>query len=426
MPTGPWRSRPLAGAGPQSDLALMVLSVALVALMDRALEDRVSTAMFATTAAATASTMHARLAMGRWRAAVQLLACAAVLVMLGAAARVIAVVVVAGLVASSLAERSTRRQAVPRLGAIIGAFAGLTALAAIGAGPVLPWTIATGDVMAAAAAGMLAPPIMLAIAPIAEWLFGHVTPLTLTEWLNYDHPLLRELAVRAPGTFQHSVSVGLLADAAAHAIGANALLSRVGGLYHDVGKVRAPGYCFENQTGANPHHALAPEESARILRAHVNDGVELVTAHHMGRRVADFVREHHGTGEMRVFFDKAKRLDPDAAAALFHYQGPRPRSKETAIVMIADQLEALARSSPPADLSACEEITARTMNRILDSGQLADAPLDGRDRDKVRAALARTVFAMYHRRLAYPPDRPAVAGPVAFADRWIGGRRRRA
>ena len=184
-----WRQH---GSDRSHDSGLMLLSVGLVALAQLLLADRVSMTMFAVTATATAATMHARLAMGRWRSAVQLLCCLLVLVALHAAPRVIAVVGVAGLAASAFAERSTHRQAVPRVGAMVGAAAGLAALVAIAAGPLLSWTVVTGDVIAAVGAGTLAPPIMLAFAPLAEWLLGHVTPLTLAAWLNYDHPLLRE------------------------------------------------------------------------------------------------------------------------------------------------------------------------------------------------------------------------------------------
>lgn len=296
-------------------------------------------------------------------------------------------------------------------------------LSGIAATAPVPWPRVVGEAVAATAAGFLAAPSLLAFAPLAEWLFHHVTPLTLTEWLNYDHPLLRQLATRAPGTFQHSVSVGLLADAGARAIGANPLLARVGGLFHDVGKIRAPGYFYENQTGHNPHDELDPETSAGILRAHVTDGVALVTAHHMGRRIADFVREHHGTGVMQVFRDKAARLGRLGADGdrVFRYDGPRPRSRETAIVMIADQLEASVRASPPSDLAACETVTAQTIERITASGELHDAPIGDADRDRLRAALAAAVLAMYHRRLRYP-ETAAAAAPPTLAGRWLGRR----
>jgi putative nucleotidyltransferase with HDIG domain len=384
---------------------------------------RPSLGVFAVTLVAITTAMYTRLAAGRWVTAVQTLASGVVLPLLGAPPRLVGVVLACSLAAAELAPRSTSRAGLLRTASLIAALAGAVMFSGVAAATPMPWRRIVGDAVAAGAAGFLAAPSLLAFAPIAEWLFRHVTPLTLTEWLNYDHPLLRELATRAPATFQHSVSVGLLADAAARAIRANPLLARVGGLYHDVGKIRAPGYFYENQSGHNPHDELDPEISAGILRAHVSDGVELVTAHHMGGRIADFVREHHGTGLMRVFRDKAARqgrLD-DAGDAMFRYDGPRPRSCETAIVMIADQLEATVRASPPADPAAAEAVTALTIERIVASGELNDAPLREGDLDRVRPALTRAVFAMYHRRLRYP-EAAASPPPVTLAGRWLGRR----
>jgi putative nucleotidyltransferase with HDIG domain len=250
--------------------------------------------------------------------------------------------------------------------------------------------------------------------------------MTLTEWLSYDHPLLRELAVKAPGTFQHSVNVGLLADAAARAVGANPLLSRIGGLYHDVGKLRAPGYFIENQSGDNPHDSLDPLTSARILRAHVTEGIHLVREHHMGRVVANFVREHHGKSLMRLFYQKALDRGEAAQEADFRYEGPAAGSRESGIVMIADQLEATARARPPADLPECEQMAADTIDRIVASGELARARLSARELDGIRVALSRTVFAMYHRRLTYPASAPAAAAKPALVSRLFRGQRGRA
>lgn len=312
----------------------------------------------------------------------------------------------------------------------VGAAAGLVAavLAATGAGAVahVSPNQALLDALAAAAGALLGPGVMLALAPMAEWIYGHVTPMTLTEWLSYDHPLLRDLALRAAGTFQHSVNVGLLSDAAARACGANPLLARIGGLYHDVGKLQAPGYFVENQSGDNPHDALDPVSSAKIIRAHVTDGVALVRAHHMGRVIADFVREHHGRSVMRYQFQKAVALDARASEAEFRYDGPMPRSRETGIVMIADQVEATARSAPPENLARCEAIAADTIHRIVASGELADSGLSARSLDAIQTALARAIFAMYHRRLSYPPKPESVARKPALVSRWLGGQRGRA
>ena len=256
-----------------------------------------------------------------------------------------------------------------------------------------------------------------------EWLFGHVTRLTLSEWLSYDHPLIRRLSLNAPGTFQHSANVALLADAAARAIGADALLSRVGGLYHDVGKANAPEDFIENQHGTNPHDALSPEASAAIFRAHVLDGVAMVVEHGMGERIAAFVREHHGTGVMRSLLNKPSSADGPAAEQALAYPGPTPRSRETAILMIADQLEATARAVAPVDEAGCLALVDRTISRIDEEGQLANAGLRLQDRELIRQVYARVLAAMHHRRMTYPPA--TIAPPKGKLDLAAFTRNRR-
>jgi cyclic-di-AMP phosphodiesterase PgpH len=378
--------------------------------------------LVAVVATTVGASMYARLAMGRGRTSLQILLAGVALALAGGMPRTVLVSMVTGLFVSELVARVTpRRINFVRVGAAAGGVA--AALAATGAGAVAHVSLnqALLEAAAAAAGALLGPGVMLALAPIAEWLYGHVTPMTLTEWLSYDHPLLRDLALHAPGTFQHSVNVGLLADAAARACGANPLVARIGGLYHDVGKLQAPGYFVENQSGDNPHDALDPVSSARIIRAHVTDGVALVRAHHMGRVVADFVREHHGRSVMQYQFRKAVELDARASEDDFRYDGPMPRSRETGIVMIADQIEAQARSAPPDSLARCETIAADTIDRIVASGQLAHANLSDRNLEAIRAALTRAVFAMYHRRLSYPPEPAAEAGKPALGSRLFGG-----
>jgi putative nucleotidyltransferase with HDIG domain len=257
---------------------------------------------------------------------------------------------------------------------------------------------------------------MLMLAPLAEGLFGHITRLTMSEWLSYEHPLLRQLASTAPGTFQHSVNVGVLADAAAGAIGADPLLARVGGLYHDVGKMNAPEYFIENQHQQNPHDDLDPSESARILRAHVVDGVDLVQRHRMGQRLADFVREHHGTSQMRLLRDKAEGLGQSVDDDTYRYPGPSPQSRETGLLMIADQLEATARSNPPGDDAQCDALVRTTMERIQGERQLDDSGLTVGDLARAERGFSRALQAMYHRRLSYPssddrPQRPRLVFP---------------
>lgn len=385
---------------PWRDLGLLAVSVGAVAAVYLAAAGSPSRHA-AVLAVATAAAMHGRLAMGWWPAVALAGACAGALVLLGAPLWFTMTAVAGSLAAAALIARCTGRGSVLSAGAWTGMAA---AVAALGSLTVLPPVAAVREAMEAAIGSALGAPLMLVVGPAAEWLFGHTTRLTIAEWLSYDRPLLLDLASRAPGTFQHSINVAVLADAGARAIGADALMARVGGLYHDVGKERAPAYFVENQQGANPHDDLDPQESARILAAHVTDGVELVLHHGMGERVADFVREHHGTSSMRLFEAKARAIGaPGADDSVFRYPGPRPRSRETAILMMADQLEATARSTPPENAAACTVLVHEAMERIDGEGQLEESGLTRDDRSRLAPALSRALLAMHHRRLTYPP-----------------------
>ena len=327
----------------------------------------------------------------------------------------IALTAMTGVAAVLLAGRCDRRTCVLRASLWVGLIGGAVGLATM----VLEGTTSeSAAIVAAAAAGgpMLGAALAIIVGPILERAFGHATRLTLNEWLSYDHPLLQRLMAVAPGTFQHSVNVGLLAHAAAEAIGADGLLARVGGLYHDVGKMQAPEFFIENQTGANPHDALAPDVSARILRAHVSDGVGLIAAHHMGERIADFVREHHGVGVMRLLEAKAETAPGTdlMPGETFAYPGPRPQSRETGIVMVADQVEATARAALPEDLASCLDVVHRTISRIDQDGQLEASGLATADLAAVERAMARAINAMYHRRLPYPPSVPLTTPVVSL------------
>ena len=394
------------------DLGLMALSTAGAGTTYFVTAEAGAVATGTTVAVATAMGMYARLAIGRWWAAVQILVAAIAVSILGAPPRLIGVLLITGLVACEIIARHAHRAAILRVGGWLGVAAGVTSLSGIASAVPVPARMALFEGLGAMAGAFLSVPLMFTVAPLAEALFGHVTRLTMAEWLNYEQPLLRQLASVAPGTFQHSVNVGVLANAAAGEIGADALLARVGGLYHDVGKMHAPAYFIENQHGPNPHDDLEPADSARILRAHVIDGVELVTQHRMGERVADFVREHHGSSEMRLFRDKAASQGQSFSDDTYRYPGPRPRSRETGLLMLADQLEATARATPPADETECDAIVRATIDRVRDEGQLDDSELTKADLALAERGFSRALQAMYHRRLSYPtsgdgaPHRP--------------------
>jgi putative nucleotidyltransferase with HDIG domain len=252
--------------------------------------------------------------------------------------------------------------------------------------------------------GLLVGPAVVALSPVVEWAFGYTTNITLLEMVSYEHPLLKRIMVEAPGTFQHSVAISLLADAAARAIGANALLVRVGALYHDVGKIVNPTLFVENQSGLNAHDRLSPQESARLIRTHVADGVRLVRAHRLGERIADFVREHHGTSPITYFLQRARQLGEAPDEADFRYQGPPPRSRETGILMIVDQVEATARTMRGRTDQEYRAMVRQTIDRIRQEGQLNLCPLTLHDLSLIEDAVVEVLAGMNHRRVEYPPQ----------------------
>lgn len=304
------------------------------------------------------------------------------------------------LVGGLLVSASTRRGTVVAAGLWAGLVSAVVFVLA-GRGHFTTTTLiagAAGSVLG----GIVSGAVVLTLSPIVERLFRHVTTITLLESLSYDHPLLRQLMTTAPGTFLHAANVAVLCDAAAHAIGADALTLRAGALYHDVGKTRAPEFFIENQDGMNPFADLTPAESAEVLRAHVTDGRLLVNRYGLGPRLEPFVREHHGTSLMRSL---AGQADPWVDISLFKYRGPRPRSRETGLLMIADQIEATARALQPGSLVECRQIVRDTVDRIVAEGQLLDSGLTRSDLDTAVNAMADVVYAIHHRRNRYPGDR---------------------
>jgi len=257
---------------------------------------------------------------------------------------------------------------------------------------------------------------------LAPWL-GQVTPLQLLELSRPDQSLLQRLLRDAPGTYQHSLQVANLAEQAARAVGADALLTRVGALYHDVGKALAPQFFIENQPpgGTNPHQQLSPVESARVIIRHVEDGLALAQQHHLPQRVQDFIAEHHGTMLTRYQYARAleeangdtTKVNPE----LFRYPGPRPQSKETALVMLADGCEARSRAERPADEHALRRLVHETIADRIREGQLSDTDLTLQDLQAVENTIVATLKGIYHPRIKYPdaynPDQKTM--PVSKA-----------
>ena len=240
--------------------------------------------------------------------------------------------------------------------------------------------------------------------PINESLFGILTDIRLLELTNADLPVLSQLALRAPGTNQHSHAVGQLAEDACRAIRANALLARVGALYHDIGKVAAPDHFVENQSGENPHNRLKPIQSAKIITSHVTYGLRLAREIGLPKRIADFIPQHHGTRTLYFFLRKAEEQANGAAIneADFRYPGPKPQFKEAAILMLVDSAEAAARSLAHPNPENIRTIVARIFDAVLSDGQLDESNLTLRELSEVREAIVNSLLAIYHPRIVYP------------------------
>jgi putative nucleotidyltransferase with HDIG domain len=241
-----------------------------------------------------------------------------------------------------------------------------------------------------------------------EWVFEETTDMRLLELASADNPLLKQLALRSPGTYYHSLMMANLAETAADAIGANGLQCRVMALYHDLGKMERPSYFAENQRGSNVHDRLPPELSARIIFAHIKDGIDIARKHRLGRPVIDAVTQHQGTTVLRVFLEKAKERAKATGETVseeeFRYPGPRPMTKESGILMLADSIEAATRAlKEPNPTEVRARVQAVLRSKIAD-GQLDDCALTMKDLAEIEAAFIRVLtLGVYHTRIEYPP-----------------------
>lgn len=261
--------------------------------------------------------------------------------------------------------------------------------------------------------------VLLAILllPMAEAFTGIETDLTLLEWSDLNRPLLQRLSLEAPGTYAHTIAIANLADAACRAIGANALLARVGAYYHDIGKIARPQYFVENQDkGRNPHDVLTPGASAQIIRNHVREGLELADAYKLPRALRAFITEHHGTGTISYFLDKARQgHGTEADATEFAYPGPLPQSAETAVVMLADGVEASTRVLHDPTPQRIRDVVEHIVRQRVEQGQLAEAPLTLRQLETVKAEFTRVLVGMFHNRIDYPAATGGVTSEFASA-----------
>lgn len=253
---------------------------------------------------------------------------------------------------------------------------------------------------------MLAALFMTALLPFLERWAGLQTDINLLELGDANHPLLRELVQRAPGTYNHSISVASIAEAAAEVVGANGLLCRVGAYFHDIGKMRKPEYFVENQIGdANKHADLVPTMSTLVIIAHVKDGAEMARQHRLPRRVIDIIEQHHGTTLVEYFYNQATlRASEDAGPeeSTFRYPGPKPQTPEAAIVMLADAAESASRALRDPGPARLESLVDAIVLKRLTAGQLNDCSLTMSQLHDVQDSLIKSLNAMYHARVKYP------------------------
>ena len=310
-----------------------------------------------------------------------------------------------GGVTAALSVRGLRRRSNFYLPVLIIALGYLAAALALGlAGS---WSVAEIGLRGVwgAANGLVAAGLSFFLLPLAEALTGITTDLTLLELSDPSRPLLRRLSLEAPGTYAHSVAMANLVEAACNRIGANGLLGRVGCYYHDIGKVKNPQYFVENQArGSNPHDRLKAYQSAEIIRAHVTDGLVLAREAALPEAVTAFIPEHHGTTEITYFLDRAKKSGDGASPdpSDFVYPGPKPHSKETAITMLADSVEAALRVLEDLTPQKIEEVINHIVRTKLNAGQLDEAPMTLQQLEQVKQEFVRIITGMYHNRIDYP------------------------
>jgi putative nucleotidyltransferase with HDIG domain len=259
--------------------------------------------------------------------------------------------------------------------------------------------------------GLLAALVTQSFAGWAETIFGYVTDIKLLELSSLNHPLLRELIVRAPGTYHHSHLVGALAESACQAIGANGLFARVASYFHDIGKMTKSAYFVENQGKTeNRHETLSPSMSALIIQNHVKDGIELAHKYRLPQPIVDIIPQHQGTKLIRYFYSKAKDQEKPAVSTVnekdYRYPGPKPQTREAGVILLSDSVEAATRALPDKSPTKVRAIVEKVINMNFTDGQLDECELTLRDLHDISDSFTKILTGIYHKRIEYP-DLPA-------------------
>ncbi len=275
------------------------------------------------------------------------------------------------------------------------------------------WSTLPFDLTVAFLGGIGAGIITAGMAPVVEMVFHYTTDITLLELANLDRPILRRLMLEAPGTYHHSMVVGSLVEAAASEIGANPILAKVCGYYHDIGKLKQPLYFIENQSyGRNRHDKLAPSMSALILIAHVKNGVEIAREHKLGQVIIDTTQQHHGTSLISYFYEKAKAIKGEDAVNIddFRYPGPRPQTREAGLVMLADVVEAASRTLENPTPSRIQGLVQNLINKIFSDGQLDYCELTLKDLHRIARSFNKILNGIHHHRIEYQDSTTMTSG----------------
>ncbi len=314
---------------------------------------------------------------------------------------------IGSLIGAHRVARCEQRSILIKAGWIVGGVNILTILSYyLISGTPLRMTLLSDGIMGFLA-GPLSSVFLLGITPIVESLFNYTTDIKLLELANRDHPLLKDMVVQAPGTYHHSITVGILAEEAAKSIAANPLLARVSSYYHDIGKLKKPLYFIENVKGMeNRHDHLSPSMSSLILISHIKDGVELALENRLGERITNIIRQHHGTSLITCFYNKAKEkenpeIDPIDEKE-FRYPGPKPQTKEAGIVMLADAVEAAARTLTDPTASRLRGLVQEIIQNFFKDGQLEECELTLKDLQKIEEGFIRILTGIFHQRIDYP------------------------
>ncbi|MEI6125463.1 MAG: HDIG domain-containing metalloprotein [Pseudomonadota bacterium] len=314
---------------------------------------------------------------------------------------------ISSLVASQEVRHTKERKTIIRAGLLVGT---------INAFLILSLYLITGDVLKAETVismglgflgGILSAVLSTGIIPIIEMIFNYTTDIKMLELADLNQPVLRNLLIAAPGTYHHSILVGILAEAAAEAVNANPLLARVSAYYHDIGKIKKPLYFVENQKGGeNKHDRLLPSMSSLIIISHIKDGVEIAHHYRLGKSIQNIISQHHGTSCINYFYQKAKEMQEDDSQPVsdrdFRYPGPRPQTKEAGIVMLADAVQATSKTLVDPSPSRIQGLVQRIINNIFVDGQLDECELTLKDLHLIAENFNRILNGIFHSRIEYP------------------------